>query len=92
MDFINNKNSDFWNELTEAQQVEIKKGIEQLNKGSGDFLRRCAQEDVLMEVFISRLAEYKFKKLTEYLLEQWGFKVKKDVLSTLTRKIQQIQM
>jgi hypothetical protein len=41
MDFINNKNSDFWNELTEAQQVEIKKGIEQLNKGSGDFLRRC---------------------------------------------------
>ncbi len=44
-----------------------------------------------MEVFISELAEYKLKKLTEYLLEQWSFKVKKDFLAKLTKKIQQIQ-
>jgi plasmid stabilization system protein ParE len=44
-----------------------------------------------MEVFISELAEYKLKNLTEYLLEQWSFKVKKDFLAKLTKKIQQIQ-
>lgn len=44
-----------------------------------------------MEVFISELAEQKLKKLTEYLLEEWGFKVKKDFLTKLTKKIQQIQ-
>ena len=44
-----------------------------------------------MEVFISELAEYKLEKLTEYLLEQWSFKVKKDFLAKLTKKIQQIQ-
>ncbi|WP_430907693.1 type II toxin-antitoxin system RelE/ParE family toxin [Maribacter sp. 2-571] len=44
-----------------------------------------------MEVFISELAENKLKKLTEYLLKQWGFKVKKDFLTKLTSKIQQIR-
>ncbi|WP_430907694.1 hypothetical protein [Maribacter sp. 2-571] len=32
-DFINNEKSDFWNELTKAEQAEIKNGIEQLDKG-----------------------------------------------------------
>lgn len=43
-----------------------------------------------MEVFISELAEYKLKRLTEYLLEEWGYKVKKDFLDKLTAKIEQI--
>jgi len=45
-----------------------------------------------MEVFISELAEYKLGKLTEYLLGQWSFRVKKDFLAKLTKKIQQIQI
>lgn len=43
-----------------------------------------------MEVFISELAEYKLKRLTEYLLEEWSYKVKKDFLAKLTVKIEQI--
>ncbi len=31
--FINNENADFWNELTVAEQAEIKNGIQQLNDG-----------------------------------------------------------
>jgi len=43
-----------------------------------------------MEVFISELAEYKLKRLIEYLLEEWSHKVKKDFLAKLTEKIEQI--
>ncbi|MCK0155958.1 type II toxin-antitoxin system RelE/ParE family toxin [Cellulophaga sp. F20128] len=43
-----------------------------------------------MKVFISELAEYKLKQLTEYLLEEWSYKVKKDFLVKLTAKIEQI--
>lgn len=43
-----------------------------------------------MKVFISELAEYKLKKLTDYLLEEWSYKVKKDFLAKLTAKIEQI--
>lgn len=32
-DFIKRENSDFWDDLTEADQQEIKKGIEELNEG-----------------------------------------------------------
>ena len=45
-----------------------------------------------MEVFISELAEYKLKKLTDYLLEEWSYKVKKDFLAKLTAKIEQISL
>lgn len=41
-DFIKNENSDFWNELSSSDQEEIKKGIEQLNKG-----KRKPYKDVL---------------------------------------------
>lgn len=30
-----------------------------------------------MDVFLSESAAYKLKKLTEYLLDEWGYKVKK---------------
>lgn len=43
-----------------------------------------------MEVFLSELAEYKLKKLTEYLLEEWSYKIKKEFLVKLTNKIDQI--
>jgi len=43
-----------------------------------------------MEVFFSELAEYKLRKLTEYLLEEWNLKVKKDFLAKLNAKIEQI--
>lgn len=43
-----------------------------------------------MEVFISELAEYKLKRLVEYLLEKWSHKVKKDFLAKLTLKIEHI--
>lgn len=43
-----------------------------------------------MEIFVSDIAEYKLKKLTEYLLEEWGYKVKKDFLIKLNEKIEQI--
>jgi hypothetical protein len=32
-DFIHNEKADFWNDLTVSEQKEIKKGIQQLNKG-----------------------------------------------------------
>ncbi len=34
-EFINNEKADFWNELSLDEQAEIKKGIEQLNRGEG---------------------------------------------------------
>ena len=36
-----------------------------------------------MKVFISELAEYKLKKLTDYLLEKWSYKVKKRFFSKI---------
>lgn len=45
-----------------------------------------------MQVFVSELAEYKLKKLTEYLLENWSYKVKQDFLTKLTAKIDQISL
>jgi len=33
IDFINDENSDFWNNLSEYEQAEIKKGVDQLNNG-----------------------------------------------------------
>ncbi len=45
-----------------------------------------------MEVFLSELAENKLKKLTEYLIKEWSYKVKKDFLAKLTAKIRQISL
>jgi len=45
MDFINNEKSDFWNELSAAEQAEIKLGIDQLNQG-----KRTSYEEVLKEI------------------------------------------
>lgn len=44
-DFINNEKSDFWNELTESEQAEIKKGVEQLDNG-----QRTSYKDVLKKI------------------------------------------
>jgi len=44
-DFINNEKSDFWNDLTEAEQAEIKKGIEQLDNG-----KRSSYKDALKKI------------------------------------------
>lgn len=43
-----------------------------------------------MNVFLSKSAEEKLLKLTEYLLENWGVKAKKDFIDKLTEKINQI--
>lgn len=45
-----------------------------------------------MEVFLSKLAESKLKKLTDYLLEEWNYQVKKEFLIKLTEKIEQIEL
>ncbi len=44
-DFINNEQSDFWNELSAAEQAEIKLGIDQLNQG-----KRTSYKEVLKEI------------------------------------------
>lgn len=44
-DFINNEKSDFWNDLSAAEQAEIKKGIEQLDKE-----KRVPFKDVLKRI------------------------------------------
>ncbi|WP_291101093.1 MULTISPECIES: hypothetical protein [unclassified Flavobacterium] len=45
-DFIKNEKSDFWNDLSYAEQVEIKKAIEDLDKGKrieySDFLKKIS--------------------------------------------------
>ena len=43
-----------------------------------------------MKVYLSPLAEQKLTKLTEYLLEAWGHKVKNNFLGELGGKIDQI--
>jgi len=45
-----------------------------------------------MEVILSPQAENKLEEITEYLLSEWGNKVKKDFLSKLTSKIEQISL
>lgn len=44
-----------------------------------------------MQVYLSKLAESKLKKLTEYLLEEWSLKVKNEFIAILTEKIDQIK-
>jgi hypothetical protein len=44
-DFITNEKSDFWKELTTTEQAEIKKGIEQLDKG-----KRTSYKEVLKKI------------------------------------------
>jgi hypothetical protein len=45
-EFIQNEKVDFWNELSLAEQKEIEKGIEELNKGKrvefNDFLKKIS--------------------------------------------------
>tara|TARA_R110000772_G_scaffold47152_1_gene107914 strand:- start:254 stop:559 length:306 start_codon:yes stop_codon:yes gene_type:complete len=43
-----------------------------------------------MNVYFSDIAETKLEELTTYLLSKWGNKVKKDFLSKLNKKIEQI--
>ena len=43
-----------------------------------------------MRIFLSELAENKFLKLTDFLLENWSLKVRNDFIKKLTSKIQQI--
>lgn len=45
-----------------------------------------------MNVFLSKSAEEKLLKLTEYLLENWGAKAKKEFINKLTQKINQIAL
>ncbi len=44
-DFINNEKADFWNELSAAEQAEIKVGIDQLNQG-----KRTPYKEVLKKI------------------------------------------
>ncbi|WP_046756045.1 hypothetical protein [Kordia jejudonensis] len=44
-DFVNKEKVDFWNELSTAQQEEIKQGIENLDKG-----KRVSYESVLKKI------------------------------------------
>lgn len=44
-DFINNEKSDFWNELSSAEQAEIKMGIDQLKQG-----KRKSYKEVIKEI------------------------------------------
>jgi len=44
-DFIKNEESDFWNDLSVVEQAEIKKGIEQLNRG-----QRTSYKEVLKKI------------------------------------------
>lgn len=43
--FINNEKADFWNELTVAEQEEIKKGLAQLDQG-----KRTSYKEVLKKI------------------------------------------
>lgn len=45
-----------------------------------------------MEVFFSDLAKDNLKNLTNYLLEQWGYKVKQNFIAKLDKKIEQISV
>tara|TARA_R110002049_G_scaffold993_3_gene7157 strand:+ start:33809 stop:34006 length:198 start_codon:yes stop_codon:yes gene_type:complete len=45
-----------------------------------------------MKVFLSELAESKFLKLSEYLLENWSLRIRDKFISKLTEKIKQISI
>ncbi len=45
-----------------------------------------------MKVFISEIAENRLIALAEYLLTNWGFKVKKEFLAKLDQKITRISI
>lgn len=44
-EFISNESADFWNELSENEQAELRNGIDQLNAG-----KRIAYKDVLSKI------------------------------------------
>ncbi len=44
-DYINNEKADFWNDLSASEKKEIKRGIEELEKG-----QRIAYDDVLKKI------------------------------------------
>jgi len=44
-DFVSNEQADFWNDLTTLEKEEIRKGIDQLNKGT-----RVSFDDVLKKI------------------------------------------
>ena len=45
-----------------------------------------------MKVFLSKLAETKLLKLSEYLLENWNLKTRDKFIEKLTEKIKQISI
>jgi len=45
IDFIKDEKADFWNDLTENEQAEIKKGIDELNQG-----KRTSYKEVLKKL------------------------------------------
>ncbi|MFD2562621.1 MULTISPECIES: hypothetical protein [Aquimarina] len=44
-DYINNEKADFWNDLSASEKKEIKRGIEELEKG-----QRISYDDVLKKI------------------------------------------
>ncbi len=44
-DYINNEKEDFWNDLSASEKKEIKRGIEELEKG-----QRISYDDVLKKI------------------------------------------
>ena len=44
-EFIKSEDADFWNELSPAQRLEIKKGIQELDNG-----KRVSYDDVLKKI------------------------------------------
>lgn len=44
-----------------------------------------------MQIYFSELAKFKLHKLTNHLLENWGFQIKNDFLKKLDNKILQIK-
>ena len=44
-EFIKNERTDFWNELSPSQQLEIKNGIEELDKG-----KRVSYDEVFNKI------------------------------------------
>ncbi|QTE23230.1 type II toxin-antitoxin system RelE/ParE family toxin [Polaribacter cellanae] len=44
-----------------------------------------------MNIYFSEIAKFRFKKLTDYLLENWNLQVKNDFLKKFDLKISQIK-
>ncbi|WP_439131825.1 type II toxin-antitoxin system RelE/ParE family toxin [Polaribacter sp.] len=45
-----------------------------------------------MNIYFSEIAKFRFKKLTNYLLENWSLQVKNEFLKKFDLKISQIKM